>query len=110
MNRLIAVAITLILLISCSSSTRSVSFDNTERRPKLDNYTIEILDRANIDKPFKVIGYIEIVAWEGTDLKKTFGSLKAEARKLGGNGLIDIQKGRKSSKQFIWSAKVIIWK
>jgi len=113
----------IIVLMSGCVSTRSIRYETIVRQPKPSNYPIEILDPANINRPYKVIGIVQANAGKLHSTKDTIEHLKAEARKMGGDALIDLQQG--SSKggvvapagnmyiygnvREIWSAKVIVW-
>jgi len=113
----------IIFLISGCISTRSIRYETIVRPPKPPDYTIEIIDIANINRPYKVIGVVQANAGKLHSTADTIDYLKAEARKMGGDALIDLQQvpskggviapagnmyfyGNVSE---IWSAKVIVW-
>ena len=116
-------ALLIIVLISGCVSTRSIRYESIVRQPKSPNYPIEILDPPNINHPYKVIGIVQANAGKLHGTEDTIEHLKAEARKMGGDVLIDLQQGPSrggvvalagdmyvyGNVREIWSAKVIIW-
>ena len=113
----------IIVLISGCVSTRSIRYETIVRPPKPSDYPIEILDLSNINRPYKVIGIVQANAGKLHSTDDTIEHLKAEARKMGGDALIDLQQGTSKggvivpagdmyvygNVREIWSAKVIVW-
>jgi len=110
------------LLFSCVS-TRSIQYETIPRPPKPADFPIEILDPVNINRPYKVIGLAQATAGKRHNTAEVIEQLKKEARKLGGDALIELQQqpigaGGPTSQggmvysghvRDLWSAKVIIW-
>ncbi len=113
----------IIVLISGCVSTRSIRYETIVRPPKPSYYHMEILELANINRPYKVIGVVQANAGKLHSTEDTVEHLKAEARKMGGDALIDLQQGPSKggvvaptgnmyvygNVREIWSAKVIVW-
>ncbi len=113
----------IVTLISGCVSTRSIRYETIVRSPKPSDYSIEILDSPNINRPYKVIGVVQANAGKLHSTDDTIEHLKAETRKMGGDALIDLQQGPSKSGVIaptgniyvygnvreIWSAKVIVW-
>jgi len=113
----------IVVLMSGCVNTRSIKYETIVRTPKSLNYPIEIIAPANLNRSYKVIGVIQANAGKLHSTKDTIEHLKAEARKMGGDALIDLQQ--RASKggviapagdmyvygnvREIWSAKVIVW-
>lgn len=124
LKRFIMVLCITVLLSGCASiSTRSIQYETISRPPRSTDFPIEILDTTNINRPYKVIGLVQADAgWQNNTTDVT-EKLKSEARKLGGDALIDLQQqpigvGIPASQggmiysghvRDLWSAKVIIW-
>jgi len=116
-------ALLILVIISGCVRTRSIRYETIVRPPKPLDYPIEILDRANINRPYKVIGVVQANAGKFHSVEDTIEHLKAEARKMGGDALIDLQHGPSKggviapagnmyyygNVREIWSAKVIVW-
>jgi len=116
------VLLSLIALIDCVR-TRGIRYETLYREPKPANFPIEIYESSDITRPYKVIGIIQANAGKLHSTKDTIRKLKAEARKMGGDALIDLSfgasKGRMITKtqtgyvsgsaREIWTAKVIVW-
>jgi hypothetical protein len=112
----------IVLILGCVS-TRSIRYETIVRPPKPSDYPIEILDLSNINRPYKVIGIVQANAGKLHSTDDTIEHLKAEARKMGGDALIDLQQGTSKggvivpagdmyvygNVREIWSAKVIVW-
>lgn len=112
----------IVLILGCVN-TKSINFEINERESKSSNYPIEILDSINIDQPYKIIGIVQANAGKLHSIEDTIEHLKAEARNLGGDALIDLQQGTSKGGfiapagnmyvygniRNIWSAKVIAW-
>jgi hypothetical protein len=120
-------AVSSLLVILCVSvgcvSTRSIPYETGSRDPKPSDYAIEILESSHLNRPFKVIGVVQANAGKLHSVKDTLEHLRAEARKMGGDALIDLDQGPAQSEAMgpgkrysfedrvreIWSAKVIVW-
>jgi hypothetical protein len=110
-------------LLSGCVSTRSIQYETITRPPKPADFPMEILDTANINRPYKVIGLVQANAGKLHNTADVIEQLKNEARKLGGDALIDLQQqpigaGVPTSQggviysghvRDLWTAKVIIW-
>ena len=115
-------AIVLPLIISCVN-TRTVRYETSDRPPKPVDYPLEIYDSVNLTKPSKVIGIVQANAGKLHDPAYTLEYLKVEARKIGGDALIDLAAGPSAARALtqvgstyvagsvreIWTAKVIVW-
>jgi hypothetical protein len=73
----------IIVLMPGCVSTRSIRYETIVRQLKPSNYTIEILDPANINHPYKVIGIVQANAGKLQSAENTIEHLKAEAKKDG---------------------------
>lgn len=104
-------------------NTRCIRYETSARSPKPSDFPIEILDAANIVKPYKVIGVVEANAGKLHSPTDTINHLKRQARAMGGDALLNLQHGPGagmimpvgSSYMYgnlreIWTAKVIVWK
>lgn len=79
------------------------------------------MDARDIKRPSKIIGLVQVRVRGGHDIKDTTEYLKVEARKMGGDALIElssqiIEQGRPVpgggtayDEWEIWTAKVIVW-
>lgn len=113
----------IVVVISGCVSTRSIRYETFVRQPKSPNYPIEILDPMNISRPYKVIGVVQVKAGKFRSTEDVIEHLKVEARKMGGDALIDLQQCQSKdgvivpvgnmyiykNVREIWSAKVIVW-
>jgi hypothetical protein len=120
MNKLAIVS--LLLFLAACVNTRSIPYETQARPAKPDSYPIEILDVLNISRPYKVIGVVEANAGKHHDPADTIENLKKEARRMGGEALIALQRGAGAGMiipsgntylygnvREIWAAKVIVW-
>jgi hypothetical protein len=120
MIRRLKVLIIIILLSSCVR-TRVIVYETTPRTPKPSDYPIEILDIANIDKPYKVIGVVKATPKGRRSPEAILEKLRTKAREMGGDALIDLTIGEgdkviiPTGNLFVvkrgetWTAKVIVW-
>lgn len=118
----------LLILLVFSSVTaciqaKSVRYEKTERLSKPENYPIEILEPRDIKRPYKVIGFVQIEAGKLHDTAKVVERLRGEARKMGGDALMELQQQpigvgipQQGGGTFysghvrdLWTAKVIVW-
>lgn len=89
---------------------------------KAPDFPIEILDAADIARPYKVIGVAEANAGKLHSPTDTINHLKRQASD-GGDALMELQRGAGAgmitpvgssyvygNAREIWSAKVIVWK
>lgn len=113
----------MILIASGCVKTRSIQYETYARPAKSPDFPIEILDAADISKPYKVIGVVEANAGKLHSSTDTINHLKRQARAMGGDALMSLQRGAGagmitpvgSSYMYgnvreIWSAKVIVWR
>ena len=112
------------ILSSCVDIT-VLRYETMIRLPKSVDFPIPILDKATINRPYKVIGLIKIDAGTRQFTAEIIEQIKSEARKLGGDALIDLEQqplessfpiDQPSSSLFytghlrdLWTAKVIVW-
>ena len=113
----------IILVFTGCVNTRVIRYETIVRQPKPKNYPIEIIDPANIKRPYKVIGIVQANAGKLHSVEDTIKHLKNAARKMGGDALIDLQQSPAKggvvapagnlyvygNVREIWSAKVIVW-
>lgn len=113
----------LIIILGCVNA-KAIRYETMERLSKPEDYPIEILDSSNITRPYKVIGVVQAEPG-AVSIKTIIEHMKAEARKMGGDALLDLQKTFVPSggailpigtmyvygqgSRDIWSAKVIVW-
>lgn len=112
----------IILFLSCVN-TRIIPYETNPRTTKPKNFPIPIFESSNIKKPYKIIGAVEANAGKLHSVSDTVEHLKNAARKMGGDALLDLQKGPSSggviapagklyyygNVREIWSAKVIVF-
>src|SRR5690348_8394290 len=89
------VVLALLLLAACVSAvrTRSIPYETQARPPKPDDYRIEILDAANVARPYMVIGVVEANVGKNHSPADTMAHLRQEARTMGGDALIELHRG-----------------
>jgi len=118
---LLVLLITL-LILGCVKK-QSIRYETIVRSPKPQDYAMEIFDPVDIDEPYKVIGIVQVDAGKNYSIDKAIEHLKDEARKMGGDALIDLQQGPSTggvlvpvgdiyvygNGRQIWNAKVIVW-
>jgi len=114
----------IIMLITDCLRSSGIRYETIVRQPKPSNHPIEIVDSKNIDRTYKIIGVVQ--AEKGIhSLEIIIERLKIEARKMGGDALIDLHKELSSrggavipaggrlffaqNQREIWTAKVIVW-
>ena len=101
---------------------RSVPCDSSLRKPKPDDYQIEIVEAGDVNKPYKVIGFLDATAVKNRNVETVLYKLKKAAKKMGGDALIELHKqpvgiGVPAQDGSIyavhvrdlWKAKVIVW-
>ena len=112
----------LLALASCVK-TRCIRYEEIIRPPKPANFPIEIFESANTTLPYKVIGVVIANAGKLHSERDTINHLRKEARKMGGDALMDLSMGPTSgtytyyAKHYSasthirenWAAKVIVW-
>lgn len=77
------IAALLFICVSCVN-TRRIRYGTITRPPKPADSLIEILDAANINRPFKVIGLVRANAGKQHNTADVIEQLRNEARKLVG--------------------------
>ncbi len=106
------------LLLSGCISTQKMQFDRAFDPTAGDSRNVEVLDSANVKRSYKVIGIVEADAVADYGLNNVLSALKLEAKKMGGQAVIDVQRVPMYSKTFWdglfpsgqrWSGKVITW-
>lgn len=125
MKSYIGIASTLLLssvLLGCMS-VKSIPYETTTRPAKADTYAIEIYESKDIKRPYKVVGIVQANAGKRHSVADTIEKLRAEARRMGGDALIDLTNqpigvGLPTSSggmiysghvRELWKAKVIVW-
>lgn len=115
----------LFFLSSCSlfrPVAYPIAYETTLREAKPNDHAIEILDAENIEKEYKVIGEISILGDPFSSSQEMKEKLFEEARKMGGDAIIDFESdfvsssshsklndGHKKTTTIIWKAKIIVW-
>ena len=74
----------LILMSSGCVNTHSIQYETHARPAKAPDFPIEILDAADIARPYKVIGVAEANAGKLHSPTDTINHLKRQARAMGG--------------------------
>jgi len=87
----------LIASLSGCTQTRTVLYDKTLRPAKPKTYHIAIYDASSIQRPYKVIGIAISSAGPFHRVLDAINNLQDEARKMGGDALIDLSKGAPTS-------------
>ena len=116
------IVLMLIASLSGCTQTRAVPFDKTVRPAKPKVYHIAIYDAVRINRPYKVIGIAITSTGPFHRVLDAIEHLQDEARKMGGDALIDLSKGAPigvemptsweailGSSEEILNAKVIVW-
>ncbi|MBM3300905.1 MAG: hypothetical protein FJ280_07055 [Planctomycetes bacterium] len=124
MERLLGFTIgCLVTLISAGCvNTRSIPYETHARPAKSPDFPIEIRDEADISRPYKIIGVVEANAGRLHSPTDTINNLKRQARAMGADALIGLQRGAGAgmitpvgssyvygNMREIWSAKAIVW-
>jgi len=121
-NQLVILISAILFCVSCVT-TRVVMYESISRPPKLSDTPIDIYESANLSKPYKVIAVVQANPGKLHNVADTLEYLKAKARKIGGDALLDLTQGPQPSGVImpagkslvygnvreIWSAKVIVW-
>ena len=81
-----------VLLISGCASVRSVKYENITRLEKAKDYPIEIIERRDIKKEYKVIGLAQVNAGKLHDTADVMNKLREQARKMGGDALTELEQ------------------
>ena len=110
-----------VAIAGCVSS-KAIQYSASGRLPKPKEFPIEIIDMANVKRPYKVIGLVQVDAGARFNLTNPIERLKGEAKKLGGDALIELQQQSIGVGTFsrsggtygghardLWTAKVIVW-
>lgn len=122
-NYIVLFCILILLIISGCVMTKNIKYDSTFRNKKPQSFEMNIYESTNLERPYRIIGIVEANAGKLHDVSDTLENLKDEARKMGGDALLDLtvesSKGRMIIKQPYgytagnlrekWIAKVIIW-
>jgi hypothetical protein len=72
-------------------------YESISRLPKSSDTPIDIYESANLSKPYKVIAVVQANAGRRHKVADTLEYLKAEARKHGGDALMDLTQGPQPS-------------
>lgn len=105
----------LFILMACflagCGTAHLIRYDSVKRTPKRDASEIEIVDAADIKRPYKVIGMVEgEPAARGFSPDGAINAMKRKAAKMGGDALTDLGHHQNLLKRNeVWSAKVVIW-
>lgn len=113
----------LVFVLASCVSTRSIPYETTSRAAKPQDYPMEVVESAGLSRPHKVIGVVHVNAGKLHSVKNTLEHLRTDARKMGGDALMDLQQGPvkrnvpgplgsyrfEDSVREDWSAKVIVW-
>jgi len=93
-------------LMDCTK-TETIKYDEVERTPKPEDYTIEVYTEAGAPREYKVIGtvYVEANMSNSEIVKK----LKSEVRKIGADAIVDMRNNGSSGMKQHWEAKAIVW-
>lgn len=111
------------VILSGCVSVKSIPYETTARPPKPDDYSIEIYESNDLSKPYKVIGIVQANAGKKHSVADTMEKLRTQARRMGGDALIDLTNqpigaGIPTSSggtiysghvRELWQAKVIVW-
>lgn len=84
-----ALACLTLLLAACSAATRSVSFEDYPPRPAA--HPVEIFVQKEPVRPYEEIGFVSCcVDRTFGDVGEMMDTLRAEARKLGGDAIVGL--------------------
>ena|ERR1700690_3999549 len=124
MRSIIKYSLTLFLIYSLfgCATTRGVLHDKTERQVKPKDYNVEIYAAYGAPHTYKVIGTVIASTGPFHHVLDAIEHLQDEAKKMGGDALIDLAQGMPTGEPMpeggwfifggtgeIWSAKVIVW-
>jgi len=116
------IALMLITVLLGCTQTRGVLSDDTVRQAKPKTYHVAIYDASGIQRPYKVIGIAIASTGPFHRVLDAIDNLEDEARKMGGDALIDLSNGTPAglkmqprwetilgSSEETLNAKVIVW-
>jgi len=124
MRSIIMYSLTFFLISSLfgCATTRGVLHDKAERQVKPKDYNVEIYAAYGAPHPYKVIGTVIASTGPFHHVMDAIEHLQDEARKMGGDALIDLAQGMPKGEPMpeggwfifggtgeIWSTKVIVW-
>ncbi len=101
-------AVALAVVAACASAgieSRGTRSDGVYRHPTPEGVTIEVLDRAAITRPYKVIGVVRATAanWQGGPGDPAMlAALKKEARALGADAITELVKNPQRKPDWWW--------
>lgn len=119
----------LLVVVACATSYVSgqgSTWENSPRRARPEDASIDVVERSEIVRPYKPIGIVQAAApsWEkGPGDDQMLAALKLEARKLGGDAITDLVKNPGSKPvwwgplpfyasrldEVRWAGLVIVW-
>lgn len=118
----IALLLLVAALAAACVSSKSIRYESEARTPKPESHPIEILESRAVTRPHRVIGMVQVNAGAKFNVSDPIEALRIQARKLGGDALIDLSQqpiGAGTVSQGtgvysghvrdLWTAKVIVW-
>jgi hypothetical protein len=114
--------ICLVLTVGGCAYSKSVRYETITRAEKPENYPIELIERKDIKREYKVIGLAQVNAGKLASTADVMEKLREQARKMGGEALTELEqqpigggsayKGTGSYSGHVrdlWSAKIVVW-
>jgi len=84
---LIAITITTALIAGCVK-VKTIPYESAPRAPKPADFPIEIIDPHDIDRPYKVIGMVQVNAGKKHSVEDILEKLRDAARQMGADALL----------------------
>ncbi len=108
----VLIAFLIIGLLTGCASVKTVQYGEVSGPAKPEDFPIEILDKSDIEHPYKVIGMVQVRQSYYVSMEKVVEKLKINARKIGGDALTELKHSVApigDSYHALWTAKVIVW-
>lgn len=104
--------LTILLLVSGCARTQVVKYDSAERDSKLGTFDVEIFESVSIEKPYKVVGLIQLQKKRLRSVESIMKIIKEKCRNIGCDALIDLKVYPSPTFRnvSIYEAKAIVWK
>lgn len=78
-----------LFLVGCVRS-QAINFETSQRPERPIDHPIEIIEKDQIKRAYKVIGIVRVNVGKLADPSSAINRLREEARKMGGDALIEI--------------------
>lgn len=110
MNRRFLIVSALVLVLAGCIRAQMIRFEATSRSPKPPDYLIEVIEKDQVKKPYKVIGEIWVRTGPAQDPNSVLNKMREAAKEMGGDALMDfgIQDARTGAIMPVGSAAVFV--